>query len=472
MKKNLKKSNSKNEENSLEKSKKNSEVKKTVKKNSANTLAPKSAKTLKISKNNLVNSTNRIVIGDVGSGKTIVAFFVALSYFKGLNNQIIFEKNEVCLVAPTEVLTAQHYESFYSFFGKSNVISDIDIVLFTSKLKKFNNQNVSQKELNKKLEQSQNKNIFWIGTHSLFFTTEIKPLLILIDEQHRFGVRQRQKLTELEEQISSHFVSFSATPIPRTLVTTLYGNLQPLILEKISGRNEVRTIIKSIDSFDDLVTNLIQDRINKNQKTLVICPKIEKNPEDDLFSVDEIGQKMIKHFGEKVMVIHGKIKNKNDILKEFSESVDKFILVSTTVIEVGVDVASATLIVIINAERFGLATLHQLRGRIGRNNFEDNLCVLMPSNNYEFSKRLRYMTQHSSGFDLAQKDLELRGGGDIFGVMQSGFEEEYDIIYSLPEDKIQEVNDLVTSIDFGNLKNDLPRLYNYLEKQIKGVWKE
>lgn len=426
----------------------------------------------KPTKNNLVNSSNRIVIGDVGSGKTMVAYFAALGYFNGLKGKVFFEKNEICLVAPTEVLTVQHYSNFFKFFDRTEFIKSIDVVLFTSKTKKFNNEIVTQKELDKKLLGSTNKNIFWIGTHSLFFANSLKPLLILIDEQHRFGVRQRQQLTELNNKISAHFVSFSATPIPRTLVSTLYGNLKPLLLEKINGRNPVKTIIKSIDHLEDFVVSLINDRILKKQKTFVICSKVENNPDDDLFSIDEIEERMRKHFDDKVLTIHGKIKNKNEILNNFKVSNDKFVLISTTVVEVGVDVEDATLIIVVNAERFGLATLHQLRGRIGRNDIEDNLCVLLPSQNYEYSKRLRYMSEYSSGFDLAQKDLELRGGGDLFGVEQSGFEEEYDIIYTLPSELIEEVNQIVGSLEFKNLDSTLPRLHNYLEKEAKDVWKE
>jgi ATP-dependent DNA helicase RecG len=443
-------------------------------------------------------SINRIVIGDVGSGKTIVAFLVALSYLQGL------DFGEVGLLAPTEVLAHQHYLKLWEMVclekgqnGEVAFDSKNDEIEFAPTYQKFfdglvvvflSGKNIEVNGVKftpakfkteiKKLQEN-NKHFFWLGTHALLFSEFITPDLVLVDEQHRFGVRQRAKLTEKQYDLQPHFISFTATPIPRTLALTMYQSLKPHFLEKLANRNPILTRIATFDKLETEIITNIQRELDLNRKVYVICPAVEETEDTEekksLYSVIKAAKVLQKYFGDQVFSVHGKMKEKKDILTEFKESKNKNILVATTVVEVGVDVRDASLVVILNAERFGLSALHQIRGRVGRNDFEQNYCILVTEKEFSFSKRLRYLCEYQDGFKLAEMDLELRGAGDMVGQAQSGFGDEVGEMLGLDPKTYSQIADLVLSQKLNNTKDrmqKLPRLYTYLEREKDRVWEE
>lgn len=420
-----------------------------------------------------IPALNRIIIGDVGSGKTIVAFFIALGYLKNIPG------GNVALMAPTEVLALQHYQNLLNLIQQNELdLSWVNIVFQTNKTKFINSDSATKKQINNYILESHKdqKQTIWIGTQALLFQEEILYNLVLIDEQHRFGVRQRQKLSKTENnQIEANYISFSATPIPRSLALTTYKYLKPHFLERLPGRSKIETEINFFQDFEGKIRDRIQQHMSLNQKVYIICSKIEDKDEEDtsgIWSLKKAFELVNKMFPDKVLAIHGKDKDKQKILTEFRDNDEKQILVSTSVVEVGVDVKQASLMLILNAERFGLAALHQLRGRIGRNNFENNKCILVTEPEKQWTKRLKYLCQYSDGFVIAQKDLELRGSGELFGSQQSGFDSEVLDLMGLDESLYQEVDKLVESVDFKNLNEKLPRLQNYLDKQLNQTWQE
>jgi ATP-dependent DNA helicase RecG len=416
-------------------------------------------------------AVNRIVIGDVGSGKTIVAFVLALNYLFGLEN------SQVALIAPTEVLAYQHYQKLFQLKeSQLESLNWLDCIYLSGKGAYLNGEKLTPQKFKKSLSEklANNHKLFWVGTHALLFSDEIRPDIVMVDEQHRFGVKQRAKLAKATEDISPHFISFTATPIPRTLALTFYDSLKPSFLESLEGRNTIST---SIESFDRLQTNIfgqIKQILEIGKKVYVICPAVEESDDEakkSLWSITKTTKLLKSFFGENVLSVHGKMATKKDIISEFKESVDKNILVATTVVEVGVDVGEATLMVILNAERFGLSALHQIRGRVGRNNYDNNKCILVTEKEFIQSKRLKYLCEISDGFALAQKDLELRGSGNIVGAMQSGFGDDLDSIIGLNPELYENIKEVVDKIDFENLE-ELPRLKNYLQKEALAVWEE
>ncbi len=416
--------------------------------------------------NNHKPTINRIVIGDVGSGKTIVAFLVGVVFQKNLQNC------EIALLAPTEVLAYQHYENFLSFKQSlpQSAQKHFPVALYQAANKYFIN---GEKYTKKKFELTCNtlkENKFWIGTHALLHNDLIQPNLIFIDEQHRFGVKQRNKLIATNPK-NPHLISLSATPIPRTLALTLYESLHPHFLETLASRNPVRTTQETFENFELGVIPKIKKHLNNNRKVFVICPSIEENEDDDLWSTTKTSRRLKKIFGDTILTVHGKNKEKKGILKKFKESTDKNILVATTVVEVGVDVPEASLMIILNSERFGLSALHQMRGRVGRNNYEDNDCVLVTYEKFKYIKRLQYLKQINSGFELAEKDLELRGGGDMLGRIQSGFDTDIEQILTLGEEAYSKIKKVLDQVDLHNL-DKLPRLKKYLDKESKSIHHE
>jgi len=453
-----------------------------------------------------VLALNRIVIGDVGSGKTMVAFFVAVSFLKGLKN----ESGQVVMLAPTEVLAFQHYQNFLNFqknanFNQKSDLSFIQPVFLTSKQYFFGEEKFTKAKFKKKLDNFKEENldhkIFWLGTHALLFNESVKADFVLVDEQHRFGVRQRQSLSQGSTLQSSsqgeksqnpnstsggetcsstdqpstraHFVSFSATPIPRTLALTIYNSLKPHFLEVLSSRNSIQTSISVLEEFDTSIISKIQHHIDKGKKVYVICPRVEdkEKGDEELWSVDKTVEQLESFFPQKVMKVHGKMAEKKAVLDNFKNHDEKQILVATTVVEVGVDVSEATLVIVINAERFGLAALHQIRGRVGRNSYDFNECVLATYKKYSRSRRLRILCESGDGFVIAEKDLEIRGGGDLVGSQQSGFDNEIESLMGLQPELYEEIGALVNSLDFKNLEG-LERLEKYLEKEEKLAWQE
>ena len=343
---------------------------------------------------------NRMLQGDVGSGKTIISVIAA--YINHL------AKYQTALMAPTEVLACQHYETIKMVLESTN----IRVALLVGSMKKK-----EKDEIVEKLEKG--KIDFIIGTHALLSENVVfRNLgLVITDEQHRFGVNQRANLKN--KGLLPDTLYMSATPIPRTFALTIYGDMDiSNIKTKPKGRKEIKTVIKSEK---DLVSvyELMKKEIDKHHQVYVVSPLIEESDVIDLTTVNEIKRNIDLYFKKEVKsaILHGKLSkvDKDKIMEEFkSGKID--VLISTTVIEVGIDVKNATMMIIYDAERFGLATLHQLRGRVGRNEF-DSTCILIGD---ESCKRLQVLCESNDGFYITEKDYEMRGEGDLFGVKQSG----------------------------------------------------
>ena len=343
---------------------------------------------------------NRIIQGDVGSGKTIVSFLAI--YYNFLSGY------QSALMAPTEILAIQHYNNLKEL----NFAKNLRIELLVGKLKKK-----EKEDIYKAIEKGEVDVV--IGTHAIIQEAlKYHNLgLVITDEQHRFGVNQRANLKNKGNYPDVLYMS--ATPIPRTYALTIYGDMDISSIKKMpKGRKPVETIIKSEEEMKEVLEMMYKELIN-NHQIYVISPLIEENDNSDLNDVEKIESNMKKAFGSKfnVGVMHGKMKSaeKELIMQEFKQKkID--ILVSTTVIEVGVDVENATMIVIFDADRFGLSTLHQLRGRVGRSSLESK-CILISNTDKE---RLNIMTKTTDGFKISEEDFKLRGSGDLFGTKQSG----------------------------------------------------
>lgn len=347
---------------------------------------------------------NRLVQGDVGSGKTAVA--MAASYIAVKNGY------QAVMMAPTEVLAAQHFDSFTELFKPLG----INIILLTGGLKAK-----GKREALEKISSGEADII--VGTHAVIQDkVEFKNIgLVITDEQHRFGVRQRKTLSEKGN--NPHVLVMTATPIPRTLALILYGDLDISIIDSLPpGRQEIDTFAVNT-GYRQRIYNFIEKEIAKGRQAYIICAMVEENEKVEAESVLEYAQGLKETVLEKrnIAVIHGKMKpdEKDSILKAFSAG-DIDILVSTTVIEVGINVPNATVMAIENAERFGLAQLHQLRGRVGRGS-DKSYCILISDNKSEITrKRLKTMTSTTDGFKISETDLKLRGPGEFFGTRQHG----------------------------------------------------
>ena len=399
----------------------------------------------------LGNNYTSLIIGDVGSGKTYVALISALAY---LSNA---KASKVCLVAPTEVLAYQHYQQLISILDKLN-ITDINTVYLSGKNKILNGSKVTK--FNQEVLKDQK--LFCVGTHAVFNIFETNFDLVIVDEQHKFGVNQRG----IFGSYPHHFLSFTATPIPRTLALSLFSTLNTQFIERLEGRATITTQLLSFDRLlnDQFFQQLESNYLSKGVKVYIVCPKIEvKEAEDKVYSVDEIYEYVEARYPDKVLKLTGKVKNKKDIIQDFKDSTTKNILVSTSVIEVGIDIAQARVMIIMNSERFGLAALHQLRGRIGRNNENDNICYLAIDKKYLKSNRLQVLVNSQDGFQIAQEDLKIRGSGDIAGSIQSGFAEEIDFITKIDESDMLQLQEEIKNLDI----EQLPRLKNYLVNKLK-----
>lgn len=341
---------------------------------------------------------NRLILGDVGSGKTIVSFIALymnmLAGYQGV------------LMAPTEILAVQHFNNMKSLFGDK-----LNIQLLTSSTKKG--------ERNKILQNLKNgETQVLIGTHSLLNDELVYNNLglVITDEQHRFGVNQRQTLQEKGKDVDVLYMS--ATPIPRTLALTIYGDMDITeIRSKPGGRKEIITKIFKNSELKNVLEKMLGE-IKAGHQIYVVAPLID-DEEDEKMNVTSLKDKFDVAFNGMVPtgLLHGKMKpnQKDEVMNSFKNG-DTKILISTTVIEVGVDVKNATMMVIFNAERFGLATLHQLRGRVGRNDMQ-SYCYLI--SDYD-AERLKVLEESNDGFYISEQDFKLRGGGDIFGIRQSG----------------------------------------------------
>ena len=349
---------------------------------------------------------NRLVQGDVGSGKTIVAFLALY--------QVALCHYQAAMMAPTEVLATQHYEALNKMIEQYKL--PIQAVLLTGSM------TAAQKRAVYKQIESHEVDII-IGTHALFQekVNYDELALVVTDEQHRFGVEQRKMLSE--NGLAPHILVMSATPIPRTLAIIIYGDLDISVIDELpSNRLPIKNCAVDI-SYRPKAYEFLKKQVELGHQAYVICPMIEETEQMDAENVIEYTKKLRKELPANIVIsyLHGKMKNseKERIMKAFGENQIQ-ILVSTTVIEVGIDVPNATVILIENAQQFGLAQLHQLRGRVGRGNAQ-SYCILMnTSGSKESRKRLDILNHSNDGFFIASEDLKLRGPGDFFGVRQSG----------------------------------------------------
>lgn len=343
---------------------------------------------------------NRLLLGDVGSGKTVVAVgAIYANFIAGF---------ESTLMAPTEVLATQHYFSIKKILDKFNVA----VELITGSMSKKEKEAIYKRVQNKEID-------LLIGTHSLLNENIIfnNLGLVITDEQHRFGVHQRFTLEDKSK--CPDILYLSATPIPRTYAMTIYGDLDiSYIKTKPTGRKDIITKVKKNSDIKE-VLGLMLEQIKLGHQIYVVSPLVEEDESLNLTSINLLKEKLSLAFKNlfRIEIIHGKMKTseKESIMNDFKNNQIK-ILISTTVIEVGIDVSNATMMVIFNAERFGLATLHQLRGRVGRSDLQSYCYLISDSDN----DRLKVMEESNDGFYISQKDFEMRGHGDLFGVKQHG----------------------------------------------------
>ena len=389
---------------------------------------------------------NRLLQGDVGSGKTIVAILAMYyNYLCGYQS---------ALMAPTEILAVQHYNNIRELLKDT----PINVELLTgSVLKK--EKDIIYNDL------KEGKINIIIGTHALIQedVTYNNLGLVVTDEQHRFGVNQRSNLKN--KGIKPDVLYMSATPIPRTYALTIYGDMDVSIIKEMpKGRLPVKTKVYSNKEMNS-VYKLMKEELENNRQIYVIAPLIEENEESDLTNVYTLRDKMNLIFGNKykIDIVHGKMrgKEKDLIMGEFKANTVN-ILISTTVVEVGVDVPNATMMVIFDANRFGLSTLHQLRGRVGRSNIQSK-CILISDSD---TKRLEIMEQTNDGFEISEEDFKLRGSGDLFGTKQSGdmtfkmanLRSDYKILVQAKVDSQDYLNDE---------KNQKDKLYKRLVSSIE-----
>ena len=394
---------------------------------------------------------NRLLEGDVGSGKTIVALIAIYANY--------LSKYQSALMAPTEILANQHYEDAKKIFAKYK----LNMALLTS-----STSNKDKKEIYKGLEDGSIDLV--IGTHSLIQdAVKYKKLgLVITDEQHRFGVNQRDTLKS--KGLSPDVLTMTATPIPRTYALTIYGDTAVSeIKSKPSGRKEVITIFKKNKEITS-VLEMMKQELDLNHQIYVVAPMIETDDNDDKESVKDLEEKMNKAFGKisKIGIIHGKLdpKEKDKVMKNFENNKIN-ILISTTVIEVGVNVPTASMIVIFNANMFGLSTLHQLRGRVGRSDIQ-SYCILVAENPEE---KLRLMEKTNNGFEISEYDFQTRGEGDLFGTRQSGelglkmanIKKDFKMLLKAKEDADLFINMLLTfetNPEFEPILNELKKIDN------------
>ncbi len=363
---------------------------------------------------------NRLLQGDVGSGKTMVA--AALAYTMANNGY------QTAIMAPTEILATQHFTTMQKFFEGTG----LRVALLTGNMSAANKKEILS-------DLAAGKITLIVGTHALISdNVEFSKLgLVITDEQHRFGVRQRGKLADKSSGV--HVLVMSATPIPRTLALAIYGDLDVSVIDELpKGRIPIETY-RIDSSIRERAYNYIKKHLDEGRQGYIVCPLVDESEMDGLISATEYYEKISKGaFRDyKVGLLHGQMKasEKNDIMERFLAG-EIQLLVSTVVIEVGVDVPNAVIMLIENAERFGLSQLHQLRGRVGRGLHKSTCILLSDSRSDKTAERLKVMCSTSDGFEIANKDLALRGPGEFFGSRQHGND--------MPQLRIAEITDMAT----------------------------
>ncbi len=391
---------------------------------------------------------NRLIHGDVGSGKTAIA--IAATYLAAKSGY------QVAVMSPTEILASQHYESFSGLIGQ-----DFNIKLLSSNVK-------NKKALLEEIASGEVDII--IGTHAIIQkNVQYNNLkLIITDEQHRFGVKQRTVLKEREDGNVDTLV-MSATPIPRTLSMIVYGDLDISKVDVMpNGRQKIYTRYVKKNEKSKMI-NFCKERIDLGEKVYFVAPLIEDSEKSELVSLDNLYNTLKDEFaGYEVAKLHGKMSDeeKDEIINQFKSGAVK-VLVSTTVIEVGVDVPEATIIVITHVERFGLSQLHQLRGRVGRSSLQSYCFLTAGKLSEKVAQRIKAMINNSSGFEIAEIDLKLRGAGDILGTRQHGFAEfkiadftrDYQLIQTAREDAAKIIKELSNQ----KLEQEIKRVLNDLK---------
>ena len=404
----------------------------------------------------------RLVQGDVGSGKTIVAFLTMV--------RCAHSGYQSAIMAPTEVLARQHYESYIKMCQEFGL--DFPIVLLTGSMKAK-----EKREAYAKLESCPNALV--VGTHALIQEKAIYSNLALVitDEQHRFGVKQRD--TFMEKGKIPHVLVMSATPIPRTLAIIIYGDMDISVIDEVPARRlPIKNCVVDI-GYRPKAYDFIVNQANAGHQAYVICPLVEETENTEGKNATDYAKELAQILPEQIKVglLHGKMKNekKNEVMEAFARN-EIQVLVSTTVVEVGVNVPNATVMMIENAERFGLAQLHQLRGRVGRGDAQSYCIMINTSNTKTAKKRLEILNKSNDGFYIASEDLKLRGPGDFFGIRQSG-DLAFDIgdIYQ-DATELQDAAESVKAIlemdpelekeEHGALKRELQR---FVDEQIKNM---
>lgn len=378
-------------------------------------------------------SMNRLLQGDVGSGKTVVAM---ISAYKAVKSGY-----QVAVLAPTAILATQHLENFQKILKKFDIRCELLI------------SGITKKKKTEILEKLQNGEIdILIGTHAMLEeNVTFKNLgLVVTDEQHRFGVKQRTTMAQKGE--NPDVLVMSATPIPRTLALILYGDLDISVIDELPpNRKKIETFAVT-KALEDRVNNFVKKQVDEGRQAYIVCPLVEESEENDLQSVISLYEKCKTEVfpNYRIEYIHGKMKQKekDDIMERFKNG-EIDILISTTVIEVGVDVPNSSIMVIEDAQRFGLAQLHQLRGRVGRGEYQSYCILKYEGKGKNTRERMKIMTQTNDGFVISQRDLELRGSGDFFGTNQHGIPDfkianlftDIDILKLAQEAAIKIVND-------------------------------
>ena len=399
---------------------------------------------------------NRLVQGDVGSGKTIVAL---ISIFNAYKNGY-----KSAFMAPTEILANQHYKEAKKIFEGFDV--EVELLTGSTKIK-------DKRRIKERIKED--KPLVLIGTHALIQEdVEFNKLgLVVTDEQHRFGVEQRSKL--INKGKKADVLVMTATPIPRTLALYVYSDLDVSAIDELPpGRKKIDTRFFKDDERDNAYS-LALSEINKGRQVYIVCPLIEEDENEQLNSVQSVYEKLSHGIfkGVSVEYLHGKMKagEKDEIINRFKDGTTK-VLISTTVIEVGVNVANASVMIVENAERFGLAQLHQLRGRVGRGEYESYCILIAKAKSENTKKRMEILTESTDGFYIAEQDLKLRGSGEMFGVRQSGDEglilaDLYDDMKILIKAR-EEANNILTNLNEDNIllineiKSNLEKTSRYI----------